>query len=147
MVAAQAQTGRRYDRDHRQVSGDAQVILMMRWTMRLMAGLRILDVWRGIAYILLPIFTLTTLITLTTFTSAFAASSEAADIAEVQYDITVQIDPVARSIEGRSVITVNTPDELTLMLGRRFGVMHARVDGTSLGPAASMGKMRDRKST
>jgi hypothetical protein len=110
--------------------------------MRLMAGLRILDVWRGIAYILLPIFTLTTLITLTTFTSAFAASSEAADIAEVQYDITVQIDPVARSIEGRSVITVNTPDELTLMLGRRFGVMHARVDGTSLGPAASMGKMR-----
>src|SRR5687768_18443432 len=108
MVAAQAQTGRRYDRDHRQVSGDAQVILMMRWMMKLMAGLRILDVWRGIAYILLPIFTLT-LITLTTpitLSSAFAASGEAADTAEVAYDITVRIDPVARSIQGRSVITV-----------------------------------------
>ncbi|WP_074798538.1 M1 family metallopeptidase [Nitrosospira briensis] len=109
--------------------------------MKLMAGLRILNIWSGIAYILVPIFTLTS-ITLTTSTSAFAASSEAADTAEVHYDITVRIDPVARSIEGRSVITVNTPDELTLMLGRRFGVMHARVDGTSLGPAASMGKMR-----
>ena len=109
--------------------------------MKLMAGLRISAVWSGIAYILLPIFTLTW-ITLTTSTSAFAASREAADTAEVQYDITVRIDPVARSIEGRSVITVNTPEELTLMLGRRFGVMHARVDGTSLGPAASMGKMR-----
>ncbi len=107
--------------------------------MRPMAGLRILDVWRGIAYVLFPIFTLTTL---TTSVSAFAASGGAADIAEVHHDITVQIDPVARSIEGRSVITVNTPDELTLMLGRRFGVMYARLDGTSLGPAASMGKMR-----
>lgn len=112
--------------------------------MRLMTGVRILDVWRSIANIRLPIFTLT-LITLTapiTLSSAFAASNEAADPAEVQYDITVRIDPVARSLEGRSVITVNTPEELTLMLGRRFGVMHARVDGTSLGPAASMGKMR-----
>ena len=49
--------------------------------------------------------------------------------AEVQYEITVRLDPVARKIEGRSVITANTPEELTLMLGRRFEVMHARVDG------------------
>lgn len=101
--------------------------------MKLMTGLSILNVWRGLAYVLLSICT---------STSTFAASGDAMDAAEVQYDMTVHIDPVARSIEGRSVITVNTSEELILMLGRRFGVMHARVDGTTLGPAASMGKMR-----
>src|SRR5579871_5325696 len=48
--------------------------------------------------------------------------------AEVQYDITVKIDPVARKIEGRTIITANSSEELTLMIGRRFEVMHARID-------------------
>ena len=51
-----------------------------------------------------------------------AASPQAAGPAEIAYDITVRIDPVARKIEGRSVITANTSEELTLMLGRRFEV-------------------------
>lgn len=95
-------------------------------------GSRTLDIWRGIACVLFPILATT---------GAYAAS-RGTDTPDIHYDITVNIDPVARSIEGRSVITANTPEELTLVLGRRFGVMHARVDGTSLGPAASMGKMR-----
>ena len=36
----------------------------------------------------------------------------------------------------------NSSEELTLVLGRRFGVLSAQVNGTSLGPAASMGKVR-----
>ncbi len=81
---------------------------------------------------------------------ASATSSDTSDAvpvpapvpAEVQYEITVRLDPVERKIEGRSVITANTSEELTLMLGRRFVVMHARVDGEPLGPAASMRRMR-----
>ena len=53
---------------------------------------------------------------------------------EVHYDITVRLDPVARKIEGRSVITANTPEELTLLIGRRFEVMHGRVDDSALWP-------------
>lgn len=79
----------------------------------------------------------------TSVSAASGGTPDASDVhAEVQYDITVQIDPVGRKIEGRTVITANTPDELTLMLGRRFEVMHARIDGSSLGPAATSGNMR-----
>lgn len=70
-----------------------------------------------------------------------ASSAETAH-AEINYDITVRIDPVARTIEGRSVITATTSEELTLMLGRRFETMHARVDAAPLGPSASTGGMR-----
>lgn len=73
--------------------------------------------------------------------STGASSAETAQ-AEINYDITVRIDPVARTIEGRSVITATTPEELTLMLGRRFETMHARVDAAPLGPSASTGGMR-----
>lgn len=61
---------------------------------------------------------------------------------EVHYDITVRLDPVARKIEGRSVITANTPEELTLLIGRRFEVMHGRVDAEPFGPPATMRRMR-----
>ena len=76
--------------------------------------------------------------------AAFAQSSSAKAPAppEVQYDITVQIDPVARRIEGRTVIIANTSEELTLMLRRRFEVMSASVDDSSLGPSATAGGMR-----
>ncbi len=78
-----------------------------------------------------------------TSTAAFAAASTpVADTAEIDYDITVRIDPVARTIEGRTVITAKTPEELTLVLGRRFEVMHSQADGALLRPAAVNGKMR-----
>ena len=79
---------------------------------------------------------------------AWATSSATSDAApapvpaEVQYEITVRLDPVARRIEGRSVITANTSEELTLVIGRRFEVMHGRVDAEPFGPAATMGRMR-----
>jgi aminopeptidase N len=62
--------------------------------------------------------------------------------AEIEYDITVRIDPVQRSIQGNSIITVKTTEELTLMLGRRFGVVSARIDADPLGPAASSRNLR-----
>jgi aminopeptidase N len=66
----------------------------------------------------------------------FAATAFAAGAggAAVEYDITVRIDPVARSIEGRSVITATVSGEFTLVLGRRFEVMRATVDGKPLAP-------------
>src|SRR5687768_16082416 len=94
--------------------------------MRLMMGLRVLCVRGFIACVLFPVLGIT---------GASAA-------AEVQYDIHVQIDPVARSIKGRSVITANTAEELTLVIGRRFEVMHARVDADPIGPAATVGNLR-----
>ena len=59
----------------------------------------------------------------------------APEAAEIEYDITVRIDPAQRSIQGNSIITVKKGEELTLVLGRRFGVMSARIDGVALGPA------------
>ncbi len=51
---------------------------------------------------------------------------------EIDYDIHVKIDPIARSIEGRSTITVkNTPDS-QLILGRRFEVIGASIEGQPL---------------
>src|SRR5690242_12602248 len=72
-----------------------------------------------------------------------AKASDGSDVhAEVRYDITVRIDPATRKLEGRTVITANTSEELTLMLGRRFEVMRARVDDSSMGPAATSGNLR-----
>jgi aminopeptidase N len=95
-----------------------------------MKGIHILDVCRGLAGILIS------------FLVSTSAISAEADTAEIDYDITVRIDPIARTIEGRSVITARTSEELTLMLGRRFETMHARVDTAPLGPSASTRKMR-----
>ncbi len=51
---------------------------------------------------------------------------------EIDYDIHVKIDPIARSIEGRSTITVkNTPDS-QLILGRRFEVIGVSIEGQPL---------------
>lgn len=52
---------------------------------------------------------------------------------EVDYDITVRIDPVTRSIEGKSIITVKRPRELNLVLGSSFEVTQALLDGFALG--------------
>lgn len=96
-------------------------------------GLHVLFVRGFMACVLLPVFAIT---------GASAASTAVADAAEVQYDIYVEIDPVARSIKGRNVITANTAEELTLVIGRRFEVMHAKVDADPIGPAATVGHMR-----
>lgn len=95
-----------------------------------MRQMRILEGSRRIACVLLSLLVST------------SAISAEADTAEIDYDITVRIDPVARTIEGRNVITAKTSEELTLMLGRRFEAMHARVDGAPIGPSASTGRMR-----
>lgn len=103
-------------------------------------ALRGRDLWRAVACILLPLLVATGACAASGSTSA--ASATVTDAAEIDYDITVRIDPVARTIEGHSVITAKTPDELTLVLGRRFEVMHARVDAAPLRPAAITGRMR-----
>ncbi|HVW64789.1 MAG TPA: M1 family aminopeptidase [Nitrosospira sp.] len=74
--------------------------------------------------------------------SAASQAPTAPEPAEIEYDITVRIDPTQRSIEGNSIITVKKGEELTLLLGRRFGVLSARIDGVALGPAASSGNLR-----
>ena len=74
--------------------------------------------------------------------SAVPEAPAAPEPAEIEYDITVRIDPAQRSIQGRSIITVRTAEELTLVLGRRFGVVSARIDTVPLGPAASSGNLR-----
>ena len=53
---------------------------------------------------------------------------------EVDYDISVHIDPITRSIEGRSIISVRKPGELMLILGRHFEVTHATMDDRELEP-------------
>lgn len=53
---------------------------------------------------------------------------------KVHYDIIVEIDPVDRSIEGRSIISLKKPGELILSLSRRFEVTHATIDGNDLAP-------------
>jgi len=52
---------------------------------------------------------------------------------EIDYDITVRIDPINRSIEGKSIITVKRPSELNLVLGRSFEVTQALLNGNALG--------------
>jgi aminopeptidase N len=105
----------------------------------LMTGRHIWNIHGSVVCFLFSI--LSALISNSAFATS-AASPEAADAVEVTYEIEVRIDPVAHSIEGRSVIMANSSEELTLVLGRRFGVLSAQVNGTSLGPAASMGKVR-----
>ena len=106
---------------------------------RLMTGRHSLNIHGSIVCFLFSI--LSALIS-NSASATSATSPEAADAVEVTYEIDVRIDPVAHSIEGRSVIMANSSEELTLVLGRRFGVLSAQVNGTSLGPAASMGKVR-----
>ncbi len=74
--------------------------------------------------------------------SSMNVSAASNSPAEVQYDISVRIDPVGRKLEGSSVITAHTAEELTLVLGRRFEVMQARVGDDPIGPSVSMGNMR-----
>lgn len=44
---------------------------------------------------------------------------------EVDYDMTIKIDPVHRTFEGKTIITVNMPRELQLRLGPGFEVTQA----------------------
>jgi aminopeptidase N len=52
---------------------------------------------------------------------------------EVEYDITVKIDPVNRTLEGKSIITVNKPREMQLMLGAQYEVIQAEFNEGPLG--------------
>lgn len=52
---------------------------------------------------------------------------------DVEYDITVKIDPVNRTIEGKSLITVHKPRELQLMLGAAYEVTQAEFNDGPLG--------------
>jgi aminopeptidase N len=62
--------------------------------------------------------------------------------APIEYDIAVRLDPVARTLEGRSVISVSDRQEHTLALGRRFDLTKAQLDGRPLGPGAETGALR-----
>ena len=53
---------------------------------------------------------------------------------KIDYDISVNIDPITRTIEGRSIISVRKPGELMLILGRHFEVNHAMIDDRELQP-------------
>ncbi len=61
-----------------------------------------------------------------------AVSANASQRGEVNYDIHVNIDPIARTLEGRSIITVQGTPELQLVLGRRFEVVDALIEGQPL---------------
>ena len=61
-----------------------------------------------------------------------AVTANANQSGEVNYDIHVKIDPIARTLEGRSIITVKGTPELQLVLGRRFEVVDALIEGQSL---------------
>lgn len=62
--------------------------------------------------------------------SAFAAPIKNS---EIDYAMTVRIDPIARTIEGKSIITVSKPRELTLVLGQAYEVTQALLNGNALG--------------
>ncbi|MCX7184050.1 MAG: M1 family aminopeptidase [Nitrosospira sp.] len=68
---------------------------------------------------------------------ATGAAAAASVTTAIEYDIAVRIDPVARRIEGRSVITAAAAGELMLVLGRRFEVTHALIDGAPLGASTA----------
>ncbi len=53
---------------------------------------------------------------------------------KIDYDISVNINPITRAIEGRSIISVRKPGELMMTLGGRFEVTHAVIDGKELEP-------------
>lgn len=52
---------------------------------------------------------------------------------DVEYDITVKIDPVNRTLEGKSLITVHRPRELQLLLGAGYEVTQAEFNDGPLG--------------
>lgn len=52
---------------------------------------------------------------------------------EVEYDMTVKIDPVNRTFEGKSIITVNKPREMQLVLGAQYEVTQAEFNEGPLG--------------
>ncbi len=52
---------------------------------------------------------------------------------DVEYDITVKIDPANHTIEGKSLITVHNPRELQLMLGAAYEVTQAEFNDGPLG--------------
>lgn len=56
---------------------------------------------------------------------------------DTEYDINVKIDPINRTIEGKSTITVNQPRELQLMLGSAFEVTEALFNDGPLGDSRS----------
>ncbi|WP_256207775.1 M1 family metallopeptidase [Nitrosomonas sp. Nm166] len=47
--------------------------------------------------------------------------------------MTVRIDPIARTIEGKSIITINRSKKLTLVLGQGYEVTQALFNGFALG--------------
>ncbi len=52
---------------------------------------------------------------------------------DVHYHITVQVDPIKGTLAGKSIITVQRPKELKLMLGSAFEVTKARFNDGELG--------------
>ena len=70
-----------------------------------------------------------------TISIVIAAPLLAQDPLAVEYDIVVHIDPVEQTIKGRSVIATTSSHELTLLLGQRFKVTHAFIDGVTLKPS------------
>ena len=52
---------------------------------------------------------------------------------QIEYDMTVTIDPVKRTIEGVSMITVERPRELQLLLGGAYEVTQAEFNDGPLG--------------
>lgn len=85
-------------------------------------------IWRYLIRYVIFIFTLLFLVT-----DAIAAINNHEN--KIDYDISVRVDPIARTIVGRSIISVRKSGELMLMLGRRFEVTHAIIDGRELGPS------------
>jgi aminopeptidase N len=61
------------------------------------------------------------------------AAPVAAKNNEIDYDMTVRIDPVNRTIEGKSIITVTRPKELKLILGSSLEVTQALFNESALG--------------
>jgi len=52
---------------------------------------------------------------------------------DVEYDITVKIDPANRTLEGKSLVTVHRPRELQLLLGAGYEVTQAEFNDGPLG--------------
>jgi aminopeptidase N len=63
--------------------------------------------------------------------SAAAAPVSVKD-SEIDYDMTVRINPIDRTLEGKSVITVRNPGKLSLMLGQAYEVRQALLNGNTL---------------
>ena len=69
--------------------------------------------------------------------SVTLASPLVSDPLAVKYDITVHIDPVAQTIEGRNIITTKSTEELILALSSRFKVKKILADGVILEPVST----------